>query len=200
MKTRTNPSRRWTAGFTLTEVLIASGIMGMMIAGVISAHIAGIRLFSTTKLKLGASDDARRAISKLIDEVRSAKIILVGMGSNTSFDAVDDGPQRGNAIQVYPTTSTNTFTRYYLDTNALQLCKTTQAQNAGVVLANFVTNTIVFSSEDYQGNVLTNSYNNRVIGLNLEFFQIQFPIVHIGVSNYFEYYKLSTKITRRTLE
>ena len=39
------------------------------------AHLMGIRMFEITKAKLGASDEARQAISMMIDEIRTAKLV-----------------------------------------------------------------------------------------------------------------------------
>jgi hypothetical protein len=72
--------------------------------------------------------------------------------------------------------------------------------NSFAVVANFITNSTIFSSEDAFGNVLTNNQNNRVIALKLQFYQMQYPIVRIGPGNYYDFYQLSTKTTRRVLE
>jgi hypothetical protein len=58
----------------------------------------------------------------------------------------------------------------------------------------------VFAAEDHLGNVLTNSQNNRVIGLRLQFYQIAFPVVAVGPGNYYDFYQLRTRVTRRMLE
>jgi hypothetical protein len=55
----------------------------------------------------------------------------------------------------------------------------------------------VFTSEDFQGNVLTNGVNNRVIGLWLVFTQLVDPTVHIGSNELFNYYEFKTKMTKR---
>jgi hypothetical protein len=61
------------------------------------------------------------------------------------------------------------------------------------VVANFVTNLIPFRAENYLGQVLTNNQNNRVIRMNLEFYQWEFP-------EEYDYYGLQTKVTRRAIE
>ena len=73
------------------------------------------------------------------------------------------------------------------------------ASRAQEVVANYVTNQIVFTSENYNGVVLSNNANNRVIGLNLQFYHIEYPIVRVGPDEHFDYYQLRTKITRRAL-
>ena len=76
----------------------------------------------------------------------------------------------------------------------------TDASTAKIFVADFITNNIVFTSEDCFGNVLTNNQNNRVISLKLQFYQVQYPITRIGPGNYYDYYQLTTKLTRRVLE
>jgi hypothetical protein len=137
----------------------------------------------------------------LVNEIRSAKIVRVGNGSYGSFTNVAMGAaQVGNALQIYPTTNTSSFIRYYWDSGDRQFKRTTDAGGTSVVVANFISNNIVFRAENHMGTVLTNNQNNRVINLKLEFFQIQYPIINIGAGGLFDYYKLETRITRRALE
>ena len=148
-----------------------------------------------------ASDDARETISKLINDVRSANIIRIGNGSLNTFTQVGiNSSQVGSAIQIYPSTDTNSFVRYYWDGSINQLKRTdSTAPGAFSVMAQNVTNQFVFTAEDFMGNVLTNNLNNRVIGLTLQFNQIQYPVMVVGPGNLYDFYQLRTKITRRTL-
>ena len=75
----------------------------------------------------------------------------------------------------------------------------TGAPGIVVILAQNVTNQSVFTAEDFMGNTVTNNVNNRVIGLTLQFSQIQYPVMSVGPGNYYDFYQLRTKITRRTL-
>lgn len=190
-----------TLGFTLTEVMVASAILTMVLAGVLVSHLFGMRMFQLTKAKLGASDEARLAISKIVDEIRSAKLLRVGDGDLSSFTETPLGSeQKGRALQIYATTNTNFFVRYFWDSSDKKLKRTTNGSTAVFVVANAISNAVIFRSEDYLGRVLTNNQNNRVIGLNLEFYQIAYPVVNIGPGGLFDYYRLSTRITRRALE
>jgi hypothetical protein len=67
-------------------------------------------------------------------------------------------------------------------------------------IAEFLTNTVLFTSEDFRGNPLTDNENNRVIGVSLQFYQIRYPITTVGPGGFFDYYQVQTKITRRALE
>jgi hypothetical protein len=176
-------------------------LMMLVMAGVLSLHLFGLRMFQLTKAKLGASDGARKALDRLSVEVRAAKLVKIGMGDLTTFtEAADTTEQQGNAIQIYPTLETSQFVRYYLDSADQKLKRVTSGALEATVIAEGITNSVVFTSEDYSGTVLTDNDNNRVIGLTLQFYQIAYPVVNIGPGNYFDFYQLRGRITRRALE
>jgi hypothetical protein len=199
-----SPARR---AFTLTEVLVATGIFVGLMAMMMVANMFGIRMHEMTKVKLGASDEARRAVNLLSTEIRSAKIIRIGDGNASEFTEVPINTlQQGSAIQIHSSTNTNQFVRYFWDATDSRLKRTVNGSNIVTVVANFITNQLIFTSEeglpnaDGSAKVLTNNQNNRVIGLKLEFYQLQYPVVKIGPGNFYDYYRLSTKVTRRALE
>lgn len=192
---------RLSRAFTITELMVSMSVLMVVLASVLSAHLFGMRLFQITKAKLGANQDARVALSKLTDEVRAAKWIQVGTGGGSQFtEAVDGTLQQGNAIQIYSTPTTQPYVRYFLDTNEHVLKRLTSSNSAAAVLAHSVSNNVVFASENGLGTVLTNNENNRVISLTLKFYQIQYPIIKVGPGEYYDYYQLTTRITRRALE
>ena len=186
--------------FTLVETMVTMAIFLFIMTGVLSSYMYGLRMFEITKPKLSASDDAREAISKLVNEIRSAKLVRIGNGTLNSFTAVGvNAAQTGSAIQIYATTDTNSFVRYYWDAGEQKLKRLESGAVTFSVMANAVTNAQVFTSEDMAGNIITNNLNNRVIGLSLQFNQIQYPIMAVGPGNYYDFYQLRTKITRRVL-
>ena len=192
---------RGVRAFTLAELMVSMAILFLFINGILYCHLFGMRMFQITKAKLGASDDARQAISLMISEIRTAKIIKVGDGSLSSFTEIPTNtPQVGSAIQIHATTNTNVFVRYFWDSGDNKLKRTTNGSTAANVVAHYITNNLVFTSEDYAGNVITDNQNNRVIGLDLKFYQMEYPVYAIGPGNYFDYYELRSKITRRVLE
>lgn len=194
-------ARRRQEAFSLAEMMVAAAILSIVLAGLLASNFFGARLHQITKVKLGASDDARSAISLLISEIRSAKLIRIGTGSATSFSQAPDGlAQQGNAVQIYASTNTNVFVRYYRDSADNRLKRITNGAASSQAIAHYVSNNIVFTAEDHRGVVLTNSQNNRVIGLTLQFYQVEFPVVTIGPGNYYDFYQLRTRVTRRMLE
>ncbi|MGZ8899178.1 MAG: PilW family protein [Limisphaerales bacterium] len=188
-------------GFTLTEVLVASSLLTVVMAGMVTSHIVGMKMMQITKAKLGASDEARKSITKLTEEVRGAKWLQVGVMRNGMFTPVQDGErQEGEALEIYSTPSTNEFIRYYRDSNDNNLKRVTKTMMTPVPIAHSLTNTIVFACENSAGEVLMENENNRVLALTLQFYQIQYPIVKIGPGQHYDFYQLRRRITRRNLE
>jgi prepilin-type N-terminal cleavage/methylation domain-containing protein len=199
MKT-TISTRSRKGAFTLPEMMVTLVIGMISLAGALTGHLVGIRMFQYTSTKLGGNDDARQAIAKLTQDIRSAKLIKVGTGDASSFTACGTtNTQQGNAIQVYPTTATNSYIRYFRGSDN-RLSRLVSGGSSTVVLANYITNSMVFTAEDFRGNVATNTDNNRVIGLTMQFYQIEYPIIKVGPNQLYDYYQVSTRITRRTLE
>ena len=193
--------RRHCSGFSLVEQMVAVMIISMVIAGAMTIHIFGLRLYNITEAKLSSGDEARRAISLLIDEIRSAKIVRVGSGGLTSFSEAEvDSEQQGSAIQIFPTTNTAEWIRYYWDSSDQKLKRTEDGLSSYLVIAQSISNSIVFTSEDYSGTVLTNNQNNRVIGLTMEFEQVVDLTTGTTNDGLYDYYRLRAKITRRALE
>lgn len=193
-------SRRGGLAFTFVEVMIAMSIFTFVVGALIYTHLMGLQLNEWTARKLGASDFARKAFINLQDDIRSATTLQVGTGNATTFtEAADGTAQQGQALQIYPTTATTNWSRYYFDTTANELRLVTSSSSTPQTLAKYLTNIVVFKAEDYSGNVLTSIANNRVINITLQFYQLEYPVTKIGPSNAYDFYQLQAKITRRIL-
>jgi hypothetical protein len=165
----------------------------LVILGVLTTHIFGLKLAKVNQSKLVATQDAREALNRVRDDVRSGKIVYVGNGNETSFTHIPaNSPQQGNSLLIHQNLNTNRFIHYFLDTSDDTLKRRT-SDGQVVVVANYITNLIPFRAEDHLGRVLTNDQNNRVIRMNLEFYQWEFP-------EEYDYYGLQTKVTRRAIE
>src|SRR5688572_8214491 len=99
--TRTRFPRRAQA-FTLVEILITMVLFSLLLSGIICGTVYGLKMCELTKAKLTRSDDARSAMGKLANEIRSSKALHVGnVGADGIFKAVLDGqPQTGSALLV----------------------------------------------------------------------------------------------------
>ncbi len=197
MKIRLSPNL--ACAFTLAEIMCAMALFILMVACVFSSHLMGLRMFNLTATKLAASSGARAAINHVRDDIRSGKILDVGNASDTTFTNIPGGNlQMGNALTIYPTTDTNNWIRYWVNATDKKLKRKASGSTNVDVIANFLTNTVAFRAEDYQGNTLANDQNNRIVRMTLEFYQWEFPVAGIGA--YYDYYRLQTRMTRRAIE
>ena len=182
-------------GFTLPELLIALTIFIIVIAGVIFANLFGLKMLQLNATKLNATAWSRITFEKITDEIRASRSLYVGNMSNSVFVGLLDGEaQQGTSLLLYPTTNTTSFILYYLDASDQSFRRVTEQSNSAVILADTITNTIVFTAQNLQGNVLTNKQDNQMIHLALEFYQ---PKRFMEGS---DYYKLETTVARRAVQ
>lgn len=192
---RRNAAPTPVGGFTLPELLTAVTVFILLTGGILSAHIFGLSMFQITETKLIATEAARKAVGKMAEEIQTCKSTLVGNVTNGVFAALLDGQtQQGTGLLIYPTTNNASYIIYFVNPSDQTFRRTTSTPGTAAVLAESITNTVVFRGQDYLGNVLTNNQNNRVIHLDLEFYQ---PQLYMQGA---DYYKLETSVTRRALE
>jgi prepilin-type N-terminal cleavage/methylation domain-containing protein len=190
---------RWPdQGFTLPEILIAMTVFLLMIGGIIAANLFGLSMFQITQTKLNAITWSRQTVEEMAGEIRACNSVWVGnINTNGVFEGLLNGEtQQGNGLLIYPTTNTDNFTIYSVNSSdgTFRQTDATPSGTNTVILADSVTNTIAFSAQDFSGNVLTNNLNNRVIHLTLEFYQpARFML---GA----DYYKIETAMSRRALQ
>lgn len=188
------------AAFTLAEIMVATAIFSMVIIGLVYSHVLGLKMFNITATKLNASQQARAALNQVRDEIRSAKAAYVGNATSNGFASITgNGLREGNAVQIVPSSNTNSPICYYRDP-AYNDLKRIDGTNPIEVVSLCITNPIVFYAEDYAGNTLTNNQNNRVIRMSLEFYQWEFLAGNANARPYYDYYHLQTRITRRAIQ
>ena len=180
---------------------IGLAIFVILIGGMAVTYLFGIRLFGFVKPKLDATDRARILLGTLSCEVRSAARIKVGSGDSTSFtEAAINTAQSGTAIQIYPGSDTNVYIRYFSDSSDQSVKRLVKNGNTVIAtVASSVTNSAIFSAQDYAGNVLTNNSNNRVISMTLQFFEKEALVNGVGAGKASDFFQLRTRITRRSL-
>ncbi|HUC84177.1 MAG TPA: prepilin-type N-terminal cleavage/methylation domain-containing protein, partial [Candidatus Acidoferrales bacterium] len=158
--------------FTLPELLIAVTIFLLMVAGLLAANLFGLRIFQMSTTKLNATQWSRETLMRITDEIHSCDSAQVGVVSNGVFSAFLDGEsEAGNGLFINPTSDTNSYILYFVDTDDQTFRRTTDQPNSTLILASDVTNTVAFAAEDFLGNVLTNSSNSQVIHLTLQIYQ-----------------------------
>jgi hypothetical protein len=161
-------------GFSLPEMLIAGTLFTLLLGGIVTANLFGMRMFQITGNQLQTEDGARKALGFMADDIRQCKNLWLGNVTNGTFVAVLDGEtQAGNAALLQPSSNPTNLVVYFLDSSDQSFRRMFTSGSASTVLANAVTNTIIFGARDFSGNLLTNSQNNRVIHARLDFFQDQ---------------------------
>ena len=112
------PSRsRVEMGRTLVEMMVASSLLSLVILGILSCHIAGLRFTGFVMPKIQNAEYSRQLVSRMIEEIRCATTVSIGTGTVSGFTtAAANKPQIGNAIRIYPL-NTNSFIYYFQDTN-----------------------------------------------------------------------------------
>ena len=77
---RRSPGR--VQGFTLTEVLIAMAVFGLVIGGILSAHVFGLRMLQVNQTKLTATEWSRNNFGKITGEIHGCNSVQVGIITN----------------------------------------------------------------------------------------------------------------------
>jgi prepilin-type N-terminal cleavage/methylation domain-containing protein len=189
------------AAFTLPEIMIVMAVFSLLVIALITCQLFGMRLERVSETKFAATAAGRKALNQVRNEIRQGKVLMIGTGDDAVFTRIaDNAPQVGNALQIYPTTNTASYIRYYLDAGDNSLKRVTSLNSQPEVVAGFITNHLIFQAEDFLGNVLTNEQNNRVIRLTMEFYRWEYPIATVGNGGMYDYYRLQTRITRRLIE
>jgi len=193
-------TRNPRAGFTITEMMVAGGLFSLVVVGTILSHVTGLKLCTITQTKLKATHTARAAVNRTREDIRSSTLVEVGNYIGTNFNYISSSNQRvGNAIQIQPTSNTNNWIRYYVDLSDQTLKRVANNPASFETVASYVTNKFPFAAEDYAGRILTTDQNNRVIRMTLEFYQWEFASLNRGGSNSFDYYRVQTRVARRSL-
>ncbi len=186
------------SGFSLVELLVVSALSLLVGGMLLSALFFANRMWQITQAKIHSADKTRQIIRLVSTHVHSARILRVGTGGSSSFaEAPLDTPQLGNALQIHSTSDTNAFIRYYLDGD--KKLKYVSNGATPIPVAKEIINDVVFRMEDFQGNVLTSRQNNCVIGLTLDFAEIEGLGVRIGPGQHYQSFRVTTKMAQRTL-
>lgn len=193
---------RGPVAFTLPEVMVTMAILGIAMAGFLMLHLFSIKMSHITSVKLGASDQARDVISKLIHDIRECGDVKVGAGGVNWFTEPGTNQlMQGNALMIYPIkTNTNVWIRYFWDSADKKVKRLSNDDPSPKTLVEGITNQYVFTLESYDGQILTNSNNKRVVGVTLQFYKLALPSAAIGKPGLFDFYQVRTKVARRTIE
>jgi len=183
-------------GHSLADLMVATAVFSLAVAGLVYGQLFALRQDQLVNSKSGAAEQARLSFNDLTSDVRSAKIWAIGNSISNAFTPVPNGTaQQGNAIQLSLTTDTNKYIRYYFDTNQCQLRRWHSGTASSKILAQWLTNTMYFRAERFDGTVQTNLTHKGVISVAMQFCQYQYPLTRIGPGYFYDYYQLSFRVT-----
>jgi prepilin-type N-terminal cleavage/methylation domain-containing protein len=160
---------KFQAGFTLTEMMVATSVFTMIMGAVLAMNIFAARSTSgvARMLELGAKSNV---LNLLCNDVKNARSAAVQNYSSSIFSSIAYGSaQQGNALKVVVPSGTNTATIYYYvdDSGDMWRWDTTSTNNTAKRYLTDLTNTVVFSSEDYSGAIVSNTIARTLIDINV---------------------------------
>jgi hypothetical protein len=167
------------AGFTLAETMVASAVFTMIMASIVALQLFGAR---TTSGVTRMFDSAARAnvVHLIANDVKNCRSVAVQNYSGSTFSSIALGsPQQGNALRVVVPVGNVTQTNYYYvdSTGDLWQWNSSSSTNTSRRYLTDVTNTVVFSSVDYTGAVISNSIARTLI-------QMRFSVLDDNPQNF----------------
>jgi hypothetical protein len=195
---------RGARAFTLTELSIASTIFMLVVAGVVTANIFGLRMLEFTEPKQQAARRAQELINELSDDIGTAWLVEVGDVAVSTFVPVARGVMKeGNALRIVPDGDDPAyFVVYYKDPNSDELLRYTSTEPEATVVAWGVTNHLVFTGEAYnheQDQWMTLDNNRTSMGLRvlLEFSELERTATPLGPEFIYKSYQFESRLTWR---
>jgi hypothetical protein len=185
--------------YTIIEVFIVATIFIMVVMGILSLQIFGLKMNAFTSSELMSTAYGLKALNQIRDQVRGACAADVGNQSGSSFTVTTTN---GNALKINLTANLNNYILFYLDTNTTKLYRVdvnNGVTNSLMIATNVVNQTTspVFQKEDCQGNFITNSLSteHRTIRMTLNFSRVAYTLP----ANVSDSYTLQTIATPRNI-
>jgi hypothetical protein len=203
-----------TSGFTLVEALVVSGTLVILCGSMIMCNLYGLSMSVRQQIWLSCSDDAAKALGKMMTDIRAGASNTVGNGNLSGFTpAAIGGWQQGNALMIYQANTnglTNgTWVMYYYDPASSNLFRTNyngaspgsfDMVTANMVMTNNMYNSNIFSAYSVYNSVWTpetNLVGTHLILVCLGFTKLQNPQVQIAPGSPVDFYQIVTMIASR---
>jgi prepilin-type N-terminal cleavage/methylation domain-containing protein len=199
--------QREERGFTLPEMMVTLAIFSMVVLGVVSVNLFGMRMIELTEPKMLVDAEARRFLDEFVRDVREASNVTILNGTTPSSEGdllqLEYWHEAGGGF------STN-FTTYELDPAFEELIRYETDENnvsqPARLVASGIANTGVFRREVHavRDHLGTNEIplaelgqGRSVIALNLEFSRLHPTEYQVGPDQRFKSYTLRTKVAFR---
>jgi len=158
------------SAYTLPELMVSMALMVLVTFALMYTNLFGAKMAELTAAKLTVSQQGRHMLGRLASEIRAAKTVQIGTVSSNVFAAVAAGSlQQGGAVRIYESTNSASYICYYHDSSTRTLRRSVNAIATGMLIAEDVTNSIVFIGQDDIGTTLNGLQANPVVQVSLEF-------------------------------
>ena len=131
-------------------------------------------------------------------DIQAAKDIQIGRGDGKSFQELSSQEaQQGNAIQIYTSTGTNDYVRYFVSEAEGRLMAISSDGARNRTVAEGLINHEVFAAQDAGGRTLTNRQGNFVLAVDLQFSKVPGSDAPVGKGKYYKAYRWEMKFASR---
>ena len=202
------------SGFTLVETVIVMATLVVLSGSIIMCNLYGISMAQRQQIWLSASDDAGRALGKLMTDIRSGASNYVGNGNLAGFTfPATNVWQQGNALKIWLANTngvTNgSYVMYYYDPGTSNLYRTNwnvggagdfDLVTANMVMTNNMYNSNIFSAYNVVNGIWTpqtNGVGTPLIQVCLAFSKLQNPQIDITPGSPVDFYQIVTMIASR---
>lgn len=161
-------------GFTLVEVMAATLISVMVISGIVTCFIGGLRLWKFQYTKASTMNKAYIGMSKMLNDIRGAYWFQLGTFSGATFTGLTEGtPQLASAIKIMRSPATNDWFLYYYSATSNTIYRAEYPGTASntLILQN-IASSAIFQNEIYTNSTtLVSGHTNQtgLISINLQF-------------------------------
>ena len=149
--------------------MMAGGAFTLIMGSIIFLYVFSARATSGVCQQLLFGNQAR-VTSFMANEIKSAVSVAVQNFDGTNFTTVASGSaQQGNALSLTISNSSwNYQVLYWLTSTGTLYRATVNTSRSRLYLSN-VTNSLPFSFQDYQGNILSNATQRQLVDIDLYF-------------------------------
>jgi prepilin-type N-terminal cleavage/methylation domain-containing protein len=198
--------RAGLGGFTLPEMMVTLAIFSLVVAGVVSTHLFGLRMIGLTEPKMLADAEARRFLNEFVRDVREANAATIIDGttrvSEGSVLRLEYWRYGGGGV-------TTNYTTYELDTTYAELIRYDTEEGVDQparLVAEGIANTAIFRREipDIRGDLASNEIqraepgaHRAVIAVHLIYSLLPPTDYPLGPEQRFKEYELRAKVAFR---
>jgi prepilin-type N-terminal cleavage/methylation domain-containing protein len=100
MKTRLINTLRTQQGFSLAELLVATAMVGFVLAGVFVALQQGENAFQYGTGKVEVQQNARSAVDRMVHDLRTGSNITAANATSITFDYIEDNGGAPQTVSV----------------------------------------------------------------------------------------------------